>query len=334
MACNHCNDCTTDTCKCGCKTTTTTTCAPVAEKPCITVCDDIFFSECIVYDGPDLTCYGINNGDTIKEILNVILEKLNAFDCSCTYGAAIIQNVTTTTSTIPPTTTTTTQQPPSLCFSIVGEGWYECVTENKSISPGAIINGKVSYSFNYQGDDFIIKWSITNNRWQLFNLSSNPTVVISYLESNSNYPIGPLDVNNISNPSSLVWKRPSEVQENYVITRNSCPQPLCFTIDTEAATDVVSFISYYDTLDNSPASPVSTKPYYLSPCSIPGFQYTVKWNAFTNVYELFYLTDKIAYANASNIETINYLNWNIFPAFAVDFSSISSKIGYCVEPFE
>jgi hypothetical protein len=305
-------------------------------------------AECIIYTGIDIPCYGIKNGDSIKTILDIIFDKLNVDDCSCTFGTAIAQVIlpitttttiaptttttsSTTTSTTSSTTTTTTTAPPQpLCFSIVGESLYECSTENKSILPGVVINGKVSYSFEYDGSDYLIKWSIVNDRWELFNITNDPLEVISYLNSNSTYPIGPLDVTNVLNPSSLVWKRPVEVVENYVVTRTSCPQILCFEIESEGDTVNVQLLSYYDTLDNLPSSPISTKPYYLSPCSETPNIFTIMWNSFTNVYELYDGSDKIAYSNVQNIETVSYLNWIIYPEFATSIASVKSKIGFCL----
>jgi hypothetical protein len=300
-------------------------------------------AECIIYSGIDIPCYGIKNGDSVKTILDIIFDKLNVDNCSCTFGTAIAQVIPTTTTTTVPTTTTsstttssttttstTTQPPQPLCFSIVGESLYECSTENKSILPGIVINGKVSYSFEYDGDNFLIKWSIVNNRWELFNISSDPSEVISYLTSNSIYPIGPLDVTNVSNPSSFVWKKPVEAQENYVVTRTSCPEPLCFEIDDEGGVIFVSMTSYYDTLDSVPSLPVSTKPYYLSPCAEAPNIFTIMYNSFTNVYELYNGSDKIAYSNVQDIETISYLNWIIYPAFVGSIVSIKSKIGLCL----
>ena len=67
-------------CECGCasttstSTTTTTTCAG---QPCDVVMDP----NCIIYNGPDIPCYGINTGDTAADILQIII---NNFACITT----------------------------------------------------------------------------------------------------------------------------------------------------------------------------------------------------------------------------------------------------------
>jgi hypothetical protein len=73
MSCNRClNNCVDpNVCDCNCKTTTTT-CYPVAEKPCVKTCDNIFLTDCIIYDGNDYECYGVKKGDKVYGI-NTIL---------------------------------------------------------------------------------------------------------------------------------------------------------------------------------------------------------------------------------------------------------------------
>ena len=71
-------------CECGCasttstSTTTTTTCAG---QPCDVVMDP----NCIIYNGPDIPCYGIQTGDTAADILQIII---NNFACITTTTAA------------------------------------------------------------------------------------------------------------------------------------------------------------------------------------------------------------------------------------------------------
>lgn len=70
-------------CECGCasttstSTTTTTTCAG---QPCDVVMDP----NCIIYNGPDIPCYGIQTGDTAADILQIII---NNFACITTTTA-------------------------------------------------------------------------------------------------------------------------------------------------------------------------------------------------------------------------------------------------------
>lgn len=89
----YCN-CGDDPCGCqaeictNCTTTSTTTMAPCIGEQC----DELYDCSCIIYNGPDLACYGIYNGDNLCKILYIAASNVPA--CS--------------TTTVPPTTTTTT----------------------------------------------------------------------------------------------------------------------------------------------------------------------------------------------------------------------------------
>jgi hypothetical protein len=341
MICNYCNDCA-DICNCGCKVTTTTTCIPVAEKPCMIYCDDLLLSECIVYDGPDLSCYGVNNGDTLEKILNLVIEKINLDASSCSYGnAAMIERITTTTTTAAPTTTTsttsttststtttTTLPPVPLCFAMSGEAGFSCFNENKQMTPTSnIINGKVSYSI--EGEDLIVKWSIANNRWELHTTLA-PIELVAYLQTTNNDPVGPLLLNEENLVSlNLTWQYPEDYLNIRVTTRYTCPSPLCVTITNgDEINGLYQVKSFFDTLDNYPGPSVITKPYYFS-CTEVSPSFTIIWNSFTNVYELFVNDIKIAYTNVSNIETLNYITWINFPMTDYSAAIIKSKAGNC-----
>ena len=79
--------------KVGTTTTTTTTLCPDA-----IICEEAYQSDCIIYNGPDLTCYGITSGSTVTEILNIIIAQLDP--CTTT-------TTTTTTACVRPTGLTT-----------------------------------------------------------------------------------------------------------------------------------------------------------------------------------------------------------------------------------
>ena len=70
--------------KTGTTTTSTTTLCPDAIP-----CEEAYQSDCIIYNGPDLTCYGIQTGYSVTQILNIIIAQLDP--CTTT---------TTTTTTI------------------------------------------------------------------------------------------------------------------------------------------------------------------------------------------------------------------------------------------
>ncbi len=76
--------------QCSTTTTSTTTLDPNCEP-----CDEMYDCTCIIYNGPDLQCYGIYNGDNLCKILYIAASNLP-------------EVCVVTTTTIPPTTTTTT----------------------------------------------------------------------------------------------------------------------------------------------------------------------------------------------------------------------------------
>jgi hypothetical protein len=87
--------CGDDPCGCqqvvctSCTTTTTTTSAPcIGEK-----CDELYDCACIIYNGPNLACYGIYKGDNLCKILQIAASNLP----SCTPPVP-----TTTTTTLCP----------------------------------------------------------------------------------------------------------------------------------------------------------------------------------------------------------------------------------------
>ena len=72
-----------------CTTTTSTTTIPcIGEK-----CDELYDCACIIYNGPDLQCYGIKHGDTLCKILQIAAANLP----SCA-----TPSTTTTTTTLCP----------------------------------------------------------------------------------------------------------------------------------------------------------------------------------------------------------------------------------------
>lgn len=105
MSCS-CNHCYSTPCCCpqpvAQSTTTTTTCNG-------TPCDVAFTSDCIVYEGPDLDCYGIKKGDSVTEIIELILAQLAP--CNPTTTTTSTSTSTTTSTSTSSTTSTTTEEP-------------------------------------------------------------------------------------------------------------------------------------------------------------------------------------------------------------------------------
>jgi hypothetical protein len=52
-------------------TTTTTTINPDCE-----LCDEFYNCECVIYNGDNIECYGLETGDNLCEILEIIIQNL------------------------------------------------------------------------------------------------------------------------------------------------------------------------------------------------------------------------------------------------------------------
>lgn len=319
MACNKCNNCL-DVCDCNC--TTTTTCSPVAEKPCIVICDDLYATECIIYDGEDNICHDIKKGDKVKDIINKIINKILPNNCSCEYGNATINLVTTTSST----TSTTTIPVNSLCFTLYST--LNCNFEPTTITSGPFINGKESYSFTINSTNYIIKWSIIEDRWELY--STIITDYLAYLESDSLSPIAPLMGNMTTNkPNS--WISNGSIDSIYFTTRKCCPQDLCGTVEIEGGSFDVTFKSPYDILASLPSQPINLKHYYKG-CFDQDI-YEIKWNIFTNRYEMYYNGLFVAHTLQSYLDQTNEITWIIDPgSFGTPFYGLKTKTGACFTP--
>lgn len=87
---NQCNcggiDCYSTPCNSCCSTTTsTTTTTTVCTE---SICEEVYDTDCVVYNGPNLACYGIEDGYTLTQVLDVIINEITG-------------NCTTTTTSIP-----------------------------------------------------------------------------------------------------------------------------------------------------------------------------------------------------------------------------------------
>jgi hypothetical protein len=74
------------------------------------LCEQQLSTDCIIYSGPDNECYGIYNGDTLTNVLDILFTQ--AFpECSTL-------TTTTTTSTTTTSTSTTTTSVPCVCYNV------------------------------------------------------------------------------------------------------------------------------------------------------------------------------------------------------------------------
>lgn len=112
-------------------TTTTTTICVGGE-----VCEEALDPRCIIYNGPDINCYGIKTGDSAADILQIIINNINCFDATTTTTSTSTTTTSSTTTSTTSSTTTTTTAIPCNCISISNA--ENCVAEwvNCDGSPG------------------------------------------------------------------------------------------------------------------------------------------------------------------------------------------------------
>lgn len=117
-SCGCSGNCSDDPCDCQsqpcleCAAVVTTTTVPcIGEK-----CDEIYDCKCIIYNGPDLACYGVYTGDNLCRILEIAASNLVA-------GCA-----TTTTTTIAPCDCYNYTLTPNPHYDVTVVRYIECVT--------------------------------------------------------------------------------------------------------------------------------------------------------------------------------------------------------------
>lgn len=104
-------------------------------------CEELIYSDCVFYSGPDNECYGIMNGDNINDVLAYLIDQLAPY-CITTTTTEVPTTTTTTSTTTSTTTTTTTTARPLQIMTI-----------------NAFNLRALSFSsFNSLTDDVIIDW--------------------------------------------------------------------------------------------------------------------------------------------------------------------------------
>lgn len=218
---------------CGCNTvpsTCCTTCSPITTtttEPCVgEPCDELYNDECVIYNGPDLTCYGIKNGYTLTDIIEVIAAHLP----SCA--------------------------PVEICFTIatesVGDGESSCVTQPSA----ALWNGRVYYQ-PLAGDDCstplgYVYWSGT--RWEYANGLGGGNEFYAYLPIPSEYPItSPAGPWIVVNPKVTMVSSTGGACPTTTTTTTSFPCPCtCITFNNTGKEPVViTWLSCADLTFNS-----------------------------------------------------------------------------------
>lgn len=202
---------------CGCNTvpsTCCTTCSPIITTttiPCIgEPCDELYNCECVTYSGPDLTCYGIINGTSLCDIIEII--------------ATHLPNCVST----------------DICFTISENSLpsTSCVTQ-----PSLLLwNGKVYYQpkiGNCSTTLGYVYW--TGSQWEYANGLGGGTQIYAYLPIPSEYPITSPSGPWINFGTTVIMESSTEgVCPVITTTTTSYPCPCsCITFNNVGADPVV-----------------------------------------------------------------------------------------------
>jgi len=153
---------------CGCNTVPSTCCSTTnnitttTTTPCIgEPCDELYNADCILYKGPNISCYGLKTNDSLSDIINIIASNLT--DC-------IDRNV---------------------CFTINYDGGD--ITEScLSIASSELWNGKPYYKIQINNCTNLIGfvyWNADYNLWIFSNQLGGTNIVYAILELPFSLPI-------------------------------------------------------------------------------------------------------------------------------------------------
>lgn len=150
---------------CGCKKCSDPFCISSLDATTVVCstpqCEQQISTDCVIYTGSDLECYGIYNGDTLTQILTVLSEKL--------YPECIGATTTTTTSTttVEPVGTTTTTTTTTIPVSVIYYGASDALgTPSESdilLGSTDIQDGSVDVTIDYSlyfGTPRYLWWAI------------------------------------------------------------------------------------------------------------------------------------------------------------------------------
>ena len=129
-------------------------------------CEELIYSDCVFYSGPDNECYGIMNGDNINEVISYLIDQLAPYCITTTTTTTEAPTTTTTSTTTSTTTTTTTSTTTTTTTTVV---------PLQSMTINAFNLTSVVFSTFYSAtDDVIIDWG-DGSTDTYFVGSSNPT---------------------------------------------------------------------------------------------------------------------------------------------------------------
>lgn len=154
---------------CGCNTvpstccsttnniTTTTTTTPCIGEPC----DELYNADCILYKGPNISCYGLNTNDSLSDIIGLIVSNLP--DCINT----------------------------DICFSIISGS----VTQSCVSTLFGYWNNKPYYKIKFNNcTDLIgyVYWNPSSSKWEFSNQLGGGSIIYANLSTVSNLPVSSL----------------------------------------------------------------------------------------------------------------------------------------------
>jgi hypothetical protein len=153
---------------CGCNTVPSTCCSTTnnitttTTTPCIgEPCDELYNADCILYKGPNISCYGLNTNDSLSDIIDLIVS--NIPDCINT----------------------------DICFSITSGS----VTQSCVLTPFDYWNNKPYYKIKFNNCTNLIGyvyWNPNSSEWEFSNQLGGGSIIYATLSTVSNLPVSSL----------------------------------------------------------------------------------------------------------------------------------------------
>jgi len=153
---------------CGCNTVPSTCCSTTnnitttTTTPCIgEPCDELYNADCILYKGPNISCYGLNTNDSLFDIIDLIVSNIS--DCINT----------------------------DMCFSITSGS----VTQSCVLTPFDYWNNKPYYKIKFNNCTNLIGyvyWNPNSSEWEFSNQLGGGSIIYATLSTVSNLPVSSL----------------------------------------------------------------------------------------------------------------------------------------------
>jgi hypothetical protein len=226
--CTTCGNCQDD-CNCVPKGMTTPNYCPADLPTCPTPspCNETFDSKCVVYTGEDISCFGIEKGDSVEEIIINLTNHLTPIFC--------LQCVALT---VPSNDATGLPYDQTMTWNIVpGATSYNVYFGTSSTNPPLVSTGQISTSYTYPypllpGTDYYWKVVPVNNagtaqNCPIYHFTTKVLTCVNPLSYMLDYVLSEQGSQSVFNPATLVTSINDFLDNGELITNCNFCCPDC-----------------------------------------------------------------------------------------------------------